>query len=112
MRNTVKLARAWAAVFVLPMALAGCGSLLSSAGPSRYAISSSADSQGYTLIDLTADTIGPYMRPGEHPVESTVALPSVPEVRLVPGDVLRVMVADSAEVGSLFASLASGGTVF
>lgn len=52
------------------------------------------------------------MRPREHPVESTVALPSVPEVRLVPGDVLRVMIADSAELGSLFASLASGGTVF
>lgn len=112
MRNSVKSARLLGAAVVLPLVLAGCGSLLSSAGPSSFAVTSSAEKQNYTLIDLSAETIGPYMRPPERPIESTVALPSVPEIRLVPGDVLRVMIADSAEVGSLFAPLASGGTVF
>jgi len=92
--------------------LAGCGSLLSGAGPSRLAVTSNADEQNYTIVDLSATTIAPYMRPADRPIESTVALPSVPEIRLVPGDVLRIMIADSASAGSLFAPLATGGTVF
>lgn len=92
--------------------LAGCGSLLSSSGPSRYAVMNSESAQNYKLIDITADTIGPYMRPKEQEFGTSVALPSVPEVRLVPGDVMRVMIADSAIEGALFAPLASGGTVF
>lgn len=99
------------ALFV-PLLLSGCGSLLSGAGPSRLAVASSADQQNYTIVDLSANTIAPYMRPADKPIESTVALPTVPEIRLVPGDVLRVMIADSAAVGSLFAPLATGGTVF
>lgn len=35
-----------------------------------------------------------------------------PELTLGVGDVLHVMMADSAEEGALFAPLASGGTVF
>lgn len=96
----------------IPLLLAGCGSLLSSAGPSRHAVANNAENQGYTLIDLSAQTIGPYMRPPESELSSAVALPSVPDIRLVPGDVLRVMVADSAIDGAVFAPLASGGTVF
>lgn len=101
-----------AAVLAIPLVLTGCGSLLSGAGPSRYAVASSAEAQNYKVIDLSADTIAPYMRPAEAATLSSVALPSVPEIRLVPGDVLRVMIADSAPEGSLFASLATGGTVF
>lgn len=101
-----------AAAFLLPILLAGCGSLLSSAGPSRYSVMNSEESQEYTLIDLSAKTIAPYMRPPETAVSNGVALPSVPEIRLVPGDVLRVMIADSAIEGAVFAPLASGGTVF
>ncbi|WP_260986410.1 polysaccharide biosynthesis/export family protein [Bordetella genomosp. 13] len=70
------------------------------------------DPQTYKLIDLTAQTIGPYMRPPEREDQISVAMPTVPEIHLVPGDVLRIMVADSALEGSVFAPLATGGTVF
>ncbi len=96
----------------VPLLLAGCGSLLSSAGPSRFAVMNSEESQGYKLIDLSAQTIGPYMRPKDAATESSVAMPTVPEIRLVPGDVMRIMVADSAIEGAVFAPLATGGTVF
>ncbi len=100
------------AALCLPLVLAGCGSLLSSAGPSRYAVMNSDEAQNYKLIDLTAETIAPYMRPRETDLEVSVALPKVPEVRLVPGDVLRVMIAESVVEGAVFAPLATGGTVF
>ncbi|WP_427939221.1 polysaccharide biosynthesis/export family protein [Achromobacter marplatensis] len=70
------------------------------------------DSQNYMLIDLSAQTIAPYMRPPEVEPDVSVALPTVPEVRLVPGDVIRVMISDSAAEGAMFASLAVGGTTF
>lgn len=95
-----------------PMILSGCGSLLSGAGPSRFAVTSNAEAQNYKIIDLSADTIAPYMRPTDAPTGSAVALPAVPEIHLVPGDVLRIMIADSVAEGSLFAPLATGGTVF
>lgn len=100
--------------FVLstPLVLAGCGSLLSAAGPSRSAVMSNEETQNYKLIDLSADTIAPYMRPREGELNTAVALPEVPDIRLVPGDVLRVMIAESAVDGAVFAPLASGGTVF
>lgn len=96
----------------LSLLVAGCGSLLSAAGPSRHAVMTSDDSQDYTLIDINAQTIAPYMRVPESDLDSTVAFPAVPEVRLVPGDVLRVMISDSAAEGAIFAPLATGGTVF
>ncbi|MFU1912118.1 polysaccharide biosynthesis/export family protein [Bordetella hinzii] len=99
-------------VLFVPIFLSGCGSLLSSAGPSRYAVMNSEDRQGYKLIELSADTIAPYMRPRETDPSPSVALPAVPDVHFVPGDVLRVMIADSAIEGTIFAPLASGGTVF
>lgn len=95
-----------------PLLLAGCGSLLSSAGPSRYAVMNSNEQQGYKLIDLSAETISPYMRPRDRALDVSVAFPSVPEIRLVPGDVLRIMIADSAAEGAVFASLSVGGTSF
>ena len=69
-------------------------------------------SQNYTVVDLTADTIAPYMRLPEPELSTAVALPTVPEIRLVAGDVLRVMIADSSAEGAVFAPLAVGGTVF
>lgn len=85
---------------------------MSAAGPSRHAVMTSEDSQAYTLIDITAQTIAPYMRLPEPDIEAAVALPAVPDVRLVAGDVLRVMISDSASEGAIFAPLATGGTVF
>lgn len=100
------------ALLLLPVALAGCGSLLSSAGPSRYAVQHSENLQDYRLVELSADTIAPYMREPERKPETSVALPSVPDIKLVPGDVLRILIADSAADGAIFAPLSSGGTVF
>ncbi|WP_454674229.1 polysaccharide biosynthesis/export family protein [Achromobacter pestifer] len=101
-----------ATAIFLPLVLGGCGSLLSSAGPSRFAVMNSEHSEDYLLVDLSAETIGPYMRPPEGELNSAVALPSVPDIKLVPGDVLRVMIADSVADGAVFAPLVAGGTVF
>ena len=68
--------------------------------------------QNFTVVDLSASTIAPYMRAPEQEPDAAVALPSIPDVRLVPGDVLRIMIADSAQEGAIFAPLAAGGTVF
>ncbi|MNS89098.1 Polysaccharide biosynthesis/export protein [compost metagenome] len=73
---------------------------------------SDGQAQNYTVIDLSAETITPYMRLPETAPSGAVALPSVPEINLVPGDVLRVMIADSSTEGAIFAPLAVGGTVF
>lgn len=99
-------------VFFVPMLLVGCGSLLSASGPSSSALLNNEVAQNYTLVDLTAQTIAPYTRPKDGKRTSAVALPKMPEVKLVPGDVLRIMIADSARDGSIFAPLATGGTVF
>jgi len=102
-----------AATLTLPLLLAGCaGSLLSGAGPSIRAITSNAGTQHYTVVDLSASTITPYMRAPQQPYTPVVALPEIPDIQLMPGDTLRVMVADSALEGALFAPLAAGGTVF
>ncbi|SIT31374.1 polysaccharide export outer membrane protein [Achromobacter sp. MFA1 R4] len=108
----LRLSSVRATAVILPLILGGCGSLLSSAGPSRFAIMNNDQAQNYVLVDLTAETISPYMRPPEPEVVSTVALPSVPDISLVPGDVLRIMIADSAMDGAIFAPLATGGTIF
>jgi len=102
------------ATLVLPLLLlTGCaGSFLSGAGPSIRVITTNADAQRYTVVDLSADTIAPYTRAPQQPYGSAVALPDIPEIQLMPGDVLRVMVADSAVEGALFAPLTAGGTVF
>ena len=104
------------------LALGGCSStLLSAAGPSSRVITNKDSIQGtsragysmpYTLIDLTAQTIKPYVRPPD-PVTARQILPaSVPEIHLVPGDVLAITIADNTTEAPLFAPLATGGTVF
>lgn len=92
--------------------LTGCGSILSGGGPRLSPIVMNTDESAYALIDLSAQTIGQYMRAPERVLTATVALPAVPEVRLSPGDVLRVVIADSANEGSVFAPLSTGGTTF
>jgi len=101
------------AALALPVLLSGCaGSFLSAAGPSIRAITSQADTQHYTVVDLSADTVAPYMRAPQPPYDADVAALTIPDIRLMPGDALRIMVADSAIEGALFAPLAAGGTVF
>ena len=89
--------------------LAGCGGTLSGAGPYKGAIESKTET--YNLVDINAQTIGPFMRSADKPALASVTKPLSPEVRLMPGDTLNVLIADTAPEGSaLFAPLASGGT--
>jgi len=99
-------------VLALPLFLSGCaGSILSGAGPSIRTITT-ADGDGYTVVDLSAATIAPYLRAPQPDYVRDVSLPDIPEIQLMPGDALRVMIADSVVEGALFAPLTAGGTVF
>jgi len=93
--------------------MTGCaGSFLSGSGPSIRSINANPDQQPYTVVDLSAATISSYMRAPQRAYGMDVALPEIPEIQLMPGDTLRIMVADSAVEGALFAPLTAGGTVF
>lgn len=95
--------------------VSGCaGSILSASGPSH---SQMVDEQNqvdgnYGVIDLSAKTIRPYMRARDQALSVAVTTPSVPEIRLIPGDVVTVIVSDSTAASPLFAPLATGGTQF
>ncbi|TEA78145.1 sugar transporter [Allopusillimonas ginsengisoli] len=95
----------------------GCGSVLSGAGPAAHHIVAQAEAgsgvgSGYTLVSLSAETIGRYMRMPNAAPSQRVSPTAVGEVRLIPGDVLTVTISDSAAEGGLFAPLSQGGTVF
>ena len=93
----------------------GCaGSILSAAGPS-YGQMTDEQNQvdgNYEVIDLSAQTIAPYMRARDQALATEVTQPTVPEIRLIPGDVVTVSISDSANASPLFAPLATGGTQF
>ncbi|WP_231940156.1 polysaccharide biosynthesis/export family protein [Bordetella trematum] len=72
----------------------------------------SSNQDKYQLIDISAETIVPYMRPQSLGSTTNIALPTVPEIRLISGDVMRVMIADLGSEGAIFAPLSSGGSVF
>ncbi|MBU9478460.1 polysaccharide biosynthesis/export family protein [Burkholderia multivorans] len=96
--------------------LGGCGAL-SGAGPRMSEVASSTNAQNpdypYQLIELSPTNIGRYTRPREASLLNRVARPDEPEVRLMPGDVLKVMISDDSGADkTLFAPLAQGGTVF
>lgn len=98
-----------AAVALAVLGLAGCGGTVSGAGPYKGAIESKNET--YTLVDLNAQTIAPYMRGAIPPPRASVTKPVSAEVRLMPGDTLDVLIADTAPEGSaVFAPLATGGT--
>ncbi|MDQ2147701.1 polysaccharide biosynthesis/export family protein [Alcaligenaceae bacterium C4P045] len=115
--KSVKLPKLLARSFIIGIAiigLSGCaGSLLSGAGPSISAITSNGEATPYTLVDLSAQTIAPYMRMPERELVRTVAATTAPDVMLVPGDTLKVMITDDGgSERTIFAPLAQGGTVF
>lgn len=103
-------------LLLLSTVLAGCaGNILSGSGPSIRAIQQGAEEQSdvpYTLVDLSATTIAPFMRVREAEPAPQVSTTANPEIRLSAGDVLTIMVADTVAEGGTFAPLASGGTVF
>ncbi|GHA01162.1 sugar transporter [Ignatzschineria ureiclastica] len=101
------------------MVLTACSGTLSAAGPGANAIRSQGMDQqepqiagGYEFIELKPSTIAQYMRPQLTQLKKTVSKPAIPELYLTPGDVISVMISDSAEDGALFAPLSAGGTVF
>ncbi|MDR6714697.1 polysaccharide export outer membrane protein [Pseudomonas hunanensis] len=93
----------------LTLTVAGCGGTVSGAGPYKGTIE--AQNESYTLVDINASTIGPYLQGVARPPIATVMKPVSPETRLMPGDTLNVLIADTAPEGAaLFAPLATGGT--
>lgn len=111
----------YSALILFPLVLTGCSGIFSASGPGASAIQRSAKNaqsnmphlqNGYEFVELTPSTIAQYMRPKTASLKTSVSQPVVPELRLTPGDVISVMISDSAEDGALFAPLASGGTVF
>ncbi|PRE53542.1 polysaccharide biosynthesis/export family protein [Burkholderia multivorans] len=113
-----KFMRCAQAVFLLSsvVTLSACG-VLSGAGPYMTSITATSNAENkdypYRLIELGPGNIASYARPSENPPRKDVAIRSVPEVKLVPGDVIKVLISDDSMVGStVFAPLAQGGTVF
>jgi len=97
------------ASFLVAAIVSGCGGTLSGAGPYKGDIEK--ENVNYNLVDISARTIAPYMRAPERAPVSTIVKPSLGGVRLMPGDNLKVLIADTAPEGSaLFAPLATGGT--
>lgn len=101
------------ATILLVAGLTGCG-ILSGAGPYRATISMEEGDTDprYEVIDLTAKTIAPYMRAPTQILTSDVSQLRATNVYLIPGDVIGVMISDSAQEGALFSPLSAGGTVF
>lgn len=101
--------RPLASAMLLSTALYGCSGTISGAGPYKGAIEENATS--YNLIDINANTIGPFMpRAAVKPVASVIN-PQIQAVRLLGGDVLDVLITDNAPEGAgLFAPLSAGGT--
>lgn len=105
---------------ILPLIFAGCSGIISASGPGASAIinqQTKVDAGpeivgGYEFVELSPSTIAGYMRPKVTQLKTTVSKPSIPELRLTGGDVVSIMIADSAEDGALFAPLAAGGTTF
>ena len=105
--------RLFAAGIVVPIFVSGCGGILSGAGPSLGAITAETeDPAHYRLVDLSASNIVPYMRLPDAQAKSTISPTVAQSVRLVPGDVLKIMIADSVPEGAIFAPLALGGSTF
>jgi polysaccharide biosynthesis/export protein len=91
--------------------LSGCNEI-GRPGPGESTITKDAgDLAGFTLIDINADTIPPYMLARRGDAGGTVSTGYSPRIRLSPGDVIKVNIAESKE-GGLFAPLSVGGTAF
>lgn len=109
-RLYTRIIRAGATV-ALVATLGGCG-ILSGAGPYSASITTGSSESNYDLIDLDSTTIAPYTRPAPPEPLSSVSKLATGNVYLIPGDVIALMISDSAEQGALFAPLSAGGTVF
>lgn len=102
-------------VLTMALLLGGCaGNILSGAGPRVNDIVSEDNSLAgqYEIVELSAQTIRPYMRATAVKASSGITLPVVSAIRLTPGDAIKITISDSAADSALFAPLAAGGTSF
>jgi polysaccharide export outer membrane protein len=101
-------------VCVATLVLSGCsGSLLSASGPDYKSLMQATDNDqvDFDIIDLSPDTIGPYLltpTPIRQQMMQSRMLPSI----IMPGDILTIEIAETESSPKLFASLSSGGTSF
>lgn len=103
------------ALLVGMLILGGCQTL-SGTGPRVAEITSENSAQNaaypYQLISLTPQNVGAYVRRPEGEPLKHVVFPAMMDVRLMPGDVLKVMISDDSGEAAVFAALAQGGTTF
>ena len=85
----------FAAFLAVTAVLAGC-TQIPRPGPAEVAITKGAgDLAGFTLIDINSNTIGPYMLIRHGDSAGTVGTGYSPRIRLAPGDVIKVSIAES-----------------
>lgn len=113
----MRIRRGCSVLLCSSLALFGGCSALSGAGPRIGAVTSDTNAENpkypYKLINLSAGNIGNYLRPPESDLLKHVVRLAEPEVHLMPGDVLKVMISDDSGADkTIFAPLAQGGTVF
>ena len=100
-----------ASAVMLTLVLTGCAGTLSGAGPYKGAIEAKTDA--YTLVDINASTITPFLLIEQQQTRVAVVSSNPAAISLMGGDVLDVLITDNAPEGSgLFAPLAAGGTRF
>lgn len=98
-----------ACIVAIGVLLSACGGTLSGAGPYKGSIESA--NTNYTLVEINASTIAPFMRAEPKPLMAKITPPQATQVRLMGGDVINVLISDTAPEGSsLFAPLSTGGT--
>ena len=83
-----------ATVALAILGLSGCSGVISGAGPYKGAIES--ENTTYNLVEINANTIAPYMRGAVRPMQANIAKPLAPSARLMPGDVLSILITDNA----------------
>lgn len=115
--NVSSLLRRWAAlacVVLIAGAQAGCGGFIPGSGPLKSDIVEGAgdEQRGYALIEVTAATVSHYAPRGlGNDGGGGAGATTQADVRLAPGDTVKVLIGESAPNGVL-APLASGGTTF
>ena len=99
------------ALVALAPVLAGCTQIARS-GPGEDDINGkAADLAGFTLTEVTAETIGNYRVQTKEDHAGTGGTATLGRISLASGDIIKVTISESKE-GGLFAPLASGGTAF
>ena len=104
-----------AVVVMSGILLSGCNSL-SGSGPYMGDIRASAENNSlpYSLIVLGPESLSPFTTAGRdsHKARYPVTKPSLQDLNLLPGDQIRIVIADSSIEGSLFAPMSTGGSIF